>query len=349
MHPLFSNRASFIFYLCGWVPLGAMLGFVLSISGGLSWEEATALTTPVTLFLVFICLTPWYSCRFLPLRSTPNWKLLINHLMAAIVSSAAVLVLARVLAESLSTFFPNLPKQFSLFAPVLAGMVVLLYFLSIAIHYVALAFQSSRDAETLARDAELKALKAQINPHFLFNSLHSISALTTIDPVKARDMCIRLSDFLRLSLRLGEGGDIPFGEELALARIYLDVEQVRFGDRLRVFQDIDPDCADCEVPPLLVQPLVENAIKHGIATMVDGGEISMKAHRSRGAMRFVIENPFDPEAPAARKSGIGLANVRNRLRIRYGNDARLDVQVEPNVYRVVLSLPVQDATREARP
>ena len=162
-------------------------------------------------------------------------------------------------------------------------------------------------------------------------------------------MCIRLSDFLRLSLRLGEGGDIPFGEELALARIYLDVEQVRFGDRLRVFQDIDPDCADCEVPPLLVQPLVENAIKHGIATMVDGGEISMKAHRSRGAMRFVIENPFDPEAPAARKSGIGLANVRNRLRTRYGNDARLDVQVEPNVYRVVLSLPVQDATREARP
>ncbi len=324
-----------------------MLGFILSFSGNLSWQEAAGLTTPVTLFLAFICLTPWYSCRFLPLRSTPAWKLLTNHVMAAVVSSAAVLVLARILSEVLSNFFPDLIRKFPLFAPLLGGMVVLIYFLSIAVHYMVLAFQSSRDAEMLARDAELKALKAQINPHFLFNSLHSISALTTIDPAKARDMCIRLSDFLRLSLRLGEGGDIPFGEELALARIYLDVEQVRFGDRLRVVQDIDPDCADCEIPPLLVQPLVENAIKHGIATMVDGGQISMTGHRSRDAMRLVIENPFDPEAPAARKSGIGLANVRNRLRTRYGNNAKLDIQVESNLYRVVLTLPVESAAREA--
>ncbi len=98
-----------------------------------------------------------------------------------------------------------------------------------------------------------------------------------------------------------------------MARNYLDVEQVRFGDRLRVVQDIDEGCADCEVPPLLVQPLVENAIKHGIATLVEGGEISMRGRRSQRRMRFVIENPFDPEAPSTRRNGIGLANVRNRL------------------------------------
>ena len=191
----------------------------------------------------------------------------------------------------------------------------------------------------LAREAELKALKAQINPHFLFNSLHSISALTTVD-ARARATCaIRLSDFLRSSLRLGDRGTIPFSEELALARTYLDVEQVRFGERLCVAEDIEPGCGDCEVPPLLVQPLVENAIKHGIATLVEGGEISMRARRSSDGLRFVIENPFDPEAPSTHRNGIGLANVRNRLEARYGNAARMEVQVDANRYRVILWLP----------
>jgi LytS/YehU family sensor histidine kinase len=158
-------------------------------------------------------------------------------------------------------------------------------------------------------------------------------------------MCIRLSDFLRSSLRLGERVTIPFREELALARNYLDVEQVRFGDRLRVVQDIDEGCGDCEVPPLLVQPLVENAIKHGIATLVEGGEISMRGRRSQERMRFTIENEFDPEAPSSRKTGIGLANVRNRLTARYGNDARIDVEVDGTRYRVVLSLPCGTSQR----
>src|SRR5260370_2632838 len=123
-----------------------------------------------------------------------------------------------------------------------------------------MAVQSGREAELLAREAELKALKAQIDPHFLFNSLHSISALTAVDAGRARDMCIRLSDFLRNSLRLGERTTIPFSEELALARTYLEVEQVRFGQRLRVAQDIEEAYCDCDVPPLLLQPLVENSI-----------------------------------------------------------------------------------------
>src|SRR5207245_11137369 len=164
----------------------------------------------------------------------------------------------------------QLNVRFSPELPLVFGIGALLYLLSVALHYVLLSLESSKQAETreqeartLAREAELKALKAQINPHFLFNSLHSISALTTVDSGRARDMCIRLSDFLRNSLRLGERITIPFSEELALARTYLDVEQVRFGQRLRVAQDIEEGCSDCELPPLLVQPLVENAIKHG--------------------------------------------------------------------------------------
>jgi len=339
MHPLLVSRTNFLLYLAAWIPIGAMLGLVLSMSAQLNWAETAAITLPLTLVLAFVCLSPWYSTRFLPLGATPIWKLMSNHLLAAMVLTGAVLLLARGLAASFSGGFPNLGARFRPALPVLGAMSILLYLLAIALHYALVAVQSSRQAEVLAREAELKALKAQINPHFLFNSLHSISALTTIDPAKARDMSIRLSDFLRSSLRMGDRGTILFSEELALARTYLDVEQVRFGERLRVLEDIEQGCGDCEVPPLLVQPLVENAIKHGIATLVDGGEISMRARRSSDGMRFVIENPYDPEAPSTRRNGIGLANVRNRLEARYGNAARMEIEVDANRYRVVLWLP----------
>src|SRR6185436_18911903 len=111
------------------------------------------------------------------------------------------------------------------------------------------------------------------NPHFLFNCLNSISALTASDAARAREVCVRLSEFLRNTLGLGERESIPWKEELELARTYLEVERVRFGARLQVEMDVDDACVECKVPPLVLQPLVENAIKHGIATLVEGGTV----------------------------------------------------------------------------
>jgi LytS/YehU family sensor histidine kinase len=203
--------------------------------------------------------------------------------------------------------------------------------------------ESSRRSEVLAREAQLKALKSQVNPHFLFNSLNSISALTAINPAEARVMCIRLADFLRTSLRLGERVSIPFAEEMALTRMYLDVEQVRFGNKLRVNQHMDRDCSDCDIPALLIQPLVENAVRHGIAMMAEGGEIVMAAGVEGNQLRFTIANPFDPEAPSAGRNGLGLRNVRDRLESRYAGAARMEIQVDQASYRVTLTLPARPA------
>jgi LytS/YehU family sensor histidine kinase len=266
--------------------------------------------------------------------------LLGQHFLAAVVVAGGVLLVARVAAAFFSGMAPGLDQRFRLAAPVLTAMVTMIYLLSIAMHYVVIEAQTSRRSELLAREAQLKALKAQVNPHFLFNSLNSISALTAIDAARARSMCIRLADFLRVSLRLGERGSIPFSEELELTRMYLEVEQVRFGGKLRLAEDIDPACSNCELPALLIQPLVENAVKHGIALLEQGGEISMQGRRDRDWLRFTIENPFDPDAPASR-SGIGLENVRQRLEARYGNAARMEIQVEARMYRVTLTLPAK--------
>src|SRR5258706_12695740 len=122
------------------------------------------------------------------------------------------------------------------------------------------AQQASREAELLARDAELRALKAQINPHFLFNSLNSITALTTVDPARAREMCIRLSDFLRNTLGLGERESIQWREELQLARPFFEAEQVGFGARLRVGLNVDEECSDCRFPPLALNRWFGNPV-----------------------------------------------------------------------------------------
>jgi two-component system sensor histidine kinase AlgZ len=194
----------------------------------------------------------------------------------------------------------------------------------------------------LARESELKALKAQINPHFLFNSLNSISALATVDGQRARDMCIKLSDFLRSTLKLGEKQSLTLADELALAKAYLEVEQVRFGARLRVEIDADADCDRCVVPSLVLQPLVENAVKHGIAGLVDGGTIRIEAQCNDGRLQVKVYNQFDPDSPASSKHGLGLRNVRDRLRALYENRARLDTTVTSDHFLVEIELPCME-------
>ncbi|MEO7144289.1 MAG: histidine kinase [Bryobacteraceae bacterium] len=341
MHPILAQSRRFLLYLAGWIPAAILLEYLLVKAGRLGWGETAAIVAPLSFLFAFVCLSPWYLCRRLPLRTTPISTLAIHHGSAAVLASLFWIAVADGLAISLSRFFPDLPERFTPHLAMLFGIGVLLYELAAALHYVALAIQASREAELLARDAELRALKAQINPHFLFNSLNSISALTAIDPERAREMCIRLSDFLRSTLRLGDKATVTLGEELALLKAYLDIEQIRFGARLRVHEQVEPDCLDAQLPPLLLQPLVENAIKHGIATLVDGGAIEIDARQSEGLLRVVIENDFDPDSPARRSSGVGLPNVRSRLRARYGPDALVEVKVRNNRFRVELLLPCE--------
>jgi two-component system, LytTR family, sensor histidine kinase AlgZ len=347
MHPLLAARGRLSLYILAWTPLALLLAYLLVIMGGLLWLEAAALSFPLALFYALICLSPWPMCRVLPPGQTPALKIVGNHLAAALVAGFMWIVLAKGLGLLLGHyFFARLNERFSAQLPLLFGIGVLLYLLSVALHYVLLSMESSKEAETreqealtLARESELKALKAQINPHFLFNSLNSISALATVDGQRAREMCIKLSDFLRSTLKLGEKQNISLGEELALAKAYLEVEQVRFGARMRVEIDADRACDHCVVPSLLLQPVVENAVKHGIAGLVEGGAIRLEAHCGEGRLQLKICNEFDPDAPAATSHGLGLRNVRERLRTLYENRARVDTTSSGGRFVVEIELP----------
>lgn len=347
MHPLIAGRGRLLLYVVAWIPLAFLLAYLGVTLGGLGLPEAVTLSLPLAVIFSLICLAPRPMCRVLPLGSTPAFKILGNHFAAALAAGLIWIVLAKGLGLLLGRyFFPHLNERLSQQLPLLFGIGVVLYMLSVGRHYLWQLMESSKEAETreqkaltLARESELKALKAQINPHFLFNSLNSISALATVDGERARDMCIKLSDFLRTTLKLGEKQRITLADELALAKAYLDVERVRFGARLRVEIEAEKACDGCIVPSLVLQPLVENAVKHGIAGLVDGGTIRIQAHCGEGRLQLEISNEFDRESPVSTRHGLGLRNVRERLRTIYENTARLDASEAGDRFVVQLDLP----------
>jgi two-component system sensor histidine kinase AlgZ len=332
------------------LPIAAVLAFVLQTPGGLTWLEAGLIGFGLASVGEVIALPAWYSCRIAPIERTPLWRLLATHVVAAQILSLLWLGLGKLLARALS-FFPSLQGiegRFAGRAAIVYGAGCVFYLLAVSFHYVALAQEATHEHEARAmqtsiqaRDAELKALKAQINPHFLFNSLNSISALTSVDPVRARDMCVLLGDFLRLTLGLGEKAVVHFSEELELLQKYLAIEKIRFGDRLNMQENIQEESRTCMLPPLLLQPLVENAVKHGIASLPEGGNVRLSAERQNGRLAIVVENSWDPDAPPRRLGGLGLKNVQQRLEARYGKEASLRVNTQGELFQVSLSLPVE--------
>jgi LytS/YehU family sensor histidine kinase len=184
-------------------------------------------------------------------------------------------------------------------------------------------------------------LRTQINPHFLFNSLNSISALTAIDAAGARDMTIELAQFFRQTLALSEKQKIPLSDEIALCNHFLAIEKIRFGKKLQVQMRIDPDSENCLLPPMLLQPLLENAIKHGIRDLVDGGTIELSS-KVRAPWLFVaIDNPVDIHPSSTQGTGTGLKNLQARLRSLYSDKSRVEWQLTQQVFRIEIALPLE--------
>jgi len=348
MHPLLSRPRQIALYVVLWIPLTALLVYLFR-AAGLSAQEAGMLLWLLAPIYALLCLLAWYPCRATPLQTSGVVRIIATHAVAAAMISGLWMLLAILYVSGLVLLepFQGLTKYPGLYKLIFVSGV-LIYLLWVASYYVILSMEASNSAEqrliearVLARDSELRALKAQINPHFIFNSLHSISALTSLDPAKAREMCISLADFLRATLGMGEKTLIPLSEELDLVHRYLAVEKVRFGARLTLEETIDEAALNCIIPPLLLQPLVENAIVHGIAHLPEGGWIRMNAQDGDGRLTISVENNFDPEFKSKRRSGIGLANVRERVEVRYGASATFVVRPDGDRFRVEISLPVE--------
>jgi len=226
----------------------------------------------------------------------------------------------------------------------------------IAMHAL-LYYQNFRASElaqsslkTQLAQAQLKSLKMQLHPHFLFNTLHSISSLVLEDPPKANSMIARLGDFLRLTLENSEQQLVTLKEETEFLRCYLDIEQVRFGDRLTISFELEPQTLSAQVPHLILQPVVENAVQHAIAPRATRGHINIEAKRLNSLLRVVVSDNgpgITSNAISPTKKCVGLTNVRNRLQQVYGPDFRFELTNGKNGgLTVVMEIPFH---REANP
>jgi LytS/YehU family sensor histidine kinase len=283
----------------------------------------------------------------MPLATTPPSRVVSTAISAAIVTAAAWAALGLGWWFVLAAGGLTLPATDRILVlTMLVGVGALTYLLALTITYLIDAFEASAAAarralefEVAQRDAELAALRAQLDPHFLFNSLNSISGLITVAPDRARVMCQMLGDFLRDCLRQGSAPRISLEEEVGLATRYLRIEQVRFGDRLQLRTDVAPESQATPVPPLIVQPLVENAVRHGIATRLDGGTIELTARVVGPRAVITIRNPKDDEGPRP-GTGLGLSLVRRRLLAAYGDEAALTVEPGIDTFQTTLTVPL---------
>lgn len=217
--------------------------------------------------------------------------------------------------------------------------------------------QRELHTRALARDAELQLLRAQVNPHFLFNSLNSISALTSLDAAAARRMTIALAQYFRQTLSLSSQATIPLAQEVAHCQCFLDIEMQRFGPKLKTDVQLDETAGSALVPPMLLQPLVENAVKHGIANNTRGGTVRIHALAQGGWLHVTIDNPVDAECdeaqhgPRADGLGLGMRTTQERLRGVYGDQARvthrIDRSEDDDRFVVALTLPFQPSNTGA--
>lgn len=348
MHPILGDTRRLLAYFAAWQITGAALALLLAGQHQTTLTAALLLTQPLALVFAASALSAHFVCRAHPFATRSTLPTLASFAGAALVAG-----LAWALAAKLWNALGALPLGRSELLGLDPGRSLVLvlgcsglYLISLLVHDLLLAFEEVREAarrETEsrlhAREAELAMLRMQINPHFLFNSLNSICALTQFDPEQASAMTLDLASFFRGTLSLADRDSIALGDELALIERYLAIEKRRFAERLDYELDADAAAASCPVPPLLLQPLVENAIKHGIRELAEGGRIAVSARLRDGWLHLAVTNPVAARSAPAPGDGIGLANIRRRLAALYRERARIRWRREEDRFLVEITLP----------
>ena len=365
------------------LPPGGVAHFMPSLKSHARWTEALRSTLALWLFVLFIFLPviirrhagePWtgvaIDCStiivsigfamimFLASRATIDWPAMIRLPLRALAVLAAAgantmfdLIFQGWIANHLVEAWQSLPTDFtraysSMLNYILVfGVNMILFHVNYARRAAIQQERHLAEANVAAQQAQLAALRYQLNPHFLFNSLNSISALIVTGRNKdAEAMTNRLSDFLRASLGADPTELIPLDEELALTQEYLDIESVRFGERLSVEVDCTDEACDALVPSFLVQPLVENAVKHGVARSRAPVEIRIRAAMEGGTLCIEVANCLvaaDADEPET-NGGVGLANVRHRLEAVFGTRASLVAGERDGRFVATIRIPEPD-------
>jgi len=331
-------------YVLAWIIIMLAHGVLLHLYNGFEWQIAVA--DAVAFNLLFAVMAPgfWYVVNFAGYAKDT----LSTFAMHAGAAAIAVFFWSSLAAFPLRMIFSNeLYLQFLTDSYIWRVVIGLMYYSITVLIYYQIKFyadaneRARKEAElrNLLQDSELRMLKSQINPHFIFNSLNSISALTVSEPLLAQEMVIKLSGFLRYSLGKGSEEMNPLKEELENVKLYMEIEKIRFGDKLIFEIQMDESAETVRVPNLILQPIVENAIKYGLYESMEPVTITLSAEMHREEMILNVANNFDPDAVPPKGTGIGLKNVRKRLQLIFGKPDLLEIQKDEKKFTAILKIP----------
>ncbi|WP_331350847.1 sensor histidine kinase [Cellvibrio sp. UBA7671] len=357
MHPILSQPRRLLWYVLAWIVPGILLAWTLVAENSVAWSSALFFALPAVHFYGFILTSSYFVCRSLPIRQRTALRVVSVFGCASLLSSLLWILLcvfwSKIIGDA--TGYPDgvlIDRQLT---SLLFVAALLLYLVSLLAHDVFIAFENIRSAERqqiasqlLARDAELQMLRSQINPHFLFNSLNSISALTSINAAAARDMAIELGTFYRKTLAISARQQINLGEEVELCKHFLKIEKIRFGQKLQVSWEIDPAALTAQVPAMFLQPLLENAIKHGICNLSDGGVVQIKSVIENSWLHIAISNPVDPESPSVIGTATGLKNFKARIHSLYQEKSRISWYKAHNNFYLDMIIPFEPVMAGSR-
>lgn len=347
LHPVFRTPKSIGFYLVTWVVFIMAQILVLYYFYDFPLKYAVLDASIYLTLYSFLGLGLWYPVRFIYMSESNVYSMILNFLGLG----TGTLVLWQLLGSSFLRLVlnehDNLVELNQLVVPMrlLAGALI---FMILSLAYYLIMFYTSLEDKKInevnlkaqARESELMMLKYQLNPHFLFNSLNSINSLTLSDPEKARNMIVKLSAYLRYSLESDQEYFKELKGEINNIRRYLEIEKIRFGERINYEEFIDDSCLEQKVPSMILQPLFENAIKHGVHESIDPVFIQMKCNSSKGFLNIEVRNTMIENKKLIKGTGTGLSNVRARLFSAYREENLMDVFQDDNCFVVKLKIPL---------
>ena len=346
-HPLLENRTRLLVWWLAWLMLAAGQSLLIHFVYGSRTE--VAITDGLVSMVIFglLGLAVWFPVRFLLKEENPLYTSIINVFLTGSFTLAIWLLGSRFIVRAMVAEKVDYDIFWHSVLVFRATAGVLIFFMMILVYYLflsatRLAEKAARQSqlETQVREGELKMLRSQINPHFLFNSLNSVSSLTVTNPLKARDMIVKLSDFMRYSLSSRNEQPVTLGNEMESLRLYLQIEKVRFGERLVIEEDISTECLSALMPGMLLQPLYENAVKHGVYESTEEVVIKTTARIDGETVVITVTNNVDPDSVVTKKgAGIGLKNVSSRLELFFGDRADITVNRGDTSFTVVLRFP----------
>lgn len=347
-HPFTSQRRALVVYSIIWLLVAAGNTLMLRLNRDFPISVSISEAVLQNFLFALLGLIIWYPTRYIPFRKEAWFYSILAHVMAGIVIIAIWLMLTVGILRALfgSDEMYNSYLSSSVFWRGFIGvmvylMIVLIYYLVSYARSLRERAQAEEKLKTLVKESELNMLKAQINPHFLFNSLNSISSLIISNPEEAREMTIRLADFLRYSLKHRENEFVTLQEEMVRMKDYLSIEKVRFGEKLNYNLNAAEDCSQVQVPTMILQPLIENAIKHGVYESLEPVSITFSCAIRNEYLQLELKNDYDPNQPSRRGTGVGLQNVSERIRLAYDGRASMAKTSEHGVFKVTLYIPVE--------